>query len=207
MNNSPKPQALDFKHTSSLRNSMKQKIASIIAFLVLLSLSQAKAQYESNPLADKAWVNFSNGFNTGDHISWQTALSYSKRSDVLIMGYRLSYSQELIEAENDSVLSPKNKLLEAGIMWGEGYGGENWYVSLSGGMGLNVRIVGDDIEDTDKTETITAVTIGVPVQLEAGVLLTKNWGINLTGVANWNFREPYVGAHLGFFYRLSKKKK
>lgn len=195
------------KHTSSLRSYMKIKASHIIFLVTSLISFRMHGQYESNPLADKAWVNFSNGFNTGDNFSWQSAISYSKRSDVLIMGYRLSYSQELFEADNDSVFSPKNRLLEAGIMWGEGYGGKNWYVSLSGGMGLNVRIVGDDIEDTNETETITAVTIGVPVQLEAGALMGQNWGINITGVANWNFREPYVGAHLGFFYRPSKKKK
>lgn len=184
-------------------------IAAKIALVLVLTTSAVElcAQYESNPLADKAWYNFSNGLNTGDNISWQSSISYSKRSDVLIMGYRLAFSQELIEAENDSVFSPKNRLLELGILWGEGYGGERWYGCLSGGMGLNIRFVGDDIEDTNDTELITAVSIGVPVQLEIGVLLGRNWGINATGVANWNFREPYVGAHLGVFYRPILKKK
>jgi hypothetical protein len=56
-----------------------------------------------------------------------------------------------------------------------------------------------DYED----EYITGLTLGVPVQIEAGVLLGKKSGLSLIGMGNWNFREPYLGAQLAFYHLLS----
>ena len=179
----------------------------LLIFLVFFFSNLAFGQYKSNPLANKEWLNSSLGANTADNISWQMAATYSKRSDVLITAVRLGYSQEFIESAADSVTSKKNKIIEAGMMWGEGYGGEHWYASIAGGMGLNVRRYADDIEDTTLVRVLTGVTIGVPVQLELGLLFNENWGASATALANWNFRQPYVGLHVGVVYRPSKKKK
>lgn len=176
------------------------------AFLLVLATSSAMAQYSENPMTNRRWVNLSNGVNTADNLSWQTALTYSKRSDVLMSAVRLGYTQELIEGADDSVTVSKNKIIELGMMWGEAFGGNKWYISASAGMGLNVRIYGDDIEDTTAFRTVTGVTIGVPVQIEAGFFINDKWGLNATGVANWNFRQPYVGAHFGVIYRFKKSK-
>lgn len=176
------------------------------AFLLVLATSSAMAQYSENPMTNRRWVNLSNGVNTADNLSWQTALTYSKRSDVLMSAVRLGYTQELIEGADDSVTVSKNKIIELGMMWGEAFGGNKWYISASAGMGLNVRIYGDDIEDTTAFRTVTGVTIGVPVQIEAGFFINDKWGLNATGVANWNFRQPYVGAHFGVIYRFKNSK-
>ena len=176
------------------------------AFLLIGTAQTAKAQYSENPMTNRRWINFSNGVNTADNLSWQTALTYSKRSDVLMSSARLGYSQELIEGADDSVTFNKNKIIELGMMWGEAFGGNKWYVSAAAGMGLNVRIYGDDIEDTTAFRTVTGLTIGVPVQIEAGFFINENWGLNATGVANWNFRQPYFGGHLGVIYRFKKSK-
>lgn len=178
----------------------------ILLALLLLLFPDIQAQYSENPLKERQWLNFSNGLNTADHYSWQSALTYSKRSDVLITSIRFGYSQELFESVKDSVTDMKNKIIEAGMMWGEGFGGEHWYVTATAGMGLNLRIYGDDDEDTQLTRSITGVTIGVPVQIEAGILFNDNWGMNSTILANWNFRQPYVGLHAGIVYRFKKKK-
>ncbi|MFZ4785348.1 MAG: DUF2715 domain-containing protein [Flavobacteriales bacterium] len=174
--------------------------------LLLSLITNIQAQYAENPLKERQWLNFSNGINTADHFSWQSALTYSKRSDVLMTSIRMGYSQELFESAKDSVTDMKNKIFEAGMMWGEGFGGEHWYVSATAGMGLNLRIYGDDDEDTKLTRSITGLTIGVPVQLEAGILFNDRWGMNSTILANWNFRQPYVGLHVGMVYRFKKKK-
>lgn len=181
--------------------------APIIISLILLISGHLSAQYEKNPLIGKRWVNVSGGLHTGDHISWQAAATASLRSDILVSSARLAYSQELMEAPNDSVLSPKNRLLEAGLMWGEGYAGKKWYVSFAGGMGVNIRFFADDDDNSEEIRRLTAITIGVPVQVEMGAFLTESFGISLNGVGNWNFREPYFGAHIGFFYRLNTRKK
>lgn len=164
-------------------------------------------QYEDNPLKDKQWSTLSLGANTADNISYQVLLSHSMRSETVITSFRLAYNQELFSSNNDSVTSFKNKSVELGMMWGDGFGGDKWYMSLNGGMGLNIRRYGDDVEDTTLVRRLTGVTIGVPVQLEAGAFITNEWGIVFCGVANWNFRQPYVGATLGVVYRPKRKKK
>ncbi len=191
-----------------MKPTMKKIFNILIAIALLLmgSIQSAKAQYSENPMTNRRWVNFSNGVNTADNLSWQTALTYSKRSDILMSSARFGYSQELIEGPNDSVTVSKNKIIELGMMWGEAFGGNKWYISAAAGMGLNVRIYGDDIEDTTAFRTVTGVTIGVPLQIEAGFFINDNWGLNATGVANWNFRQPYVGAHFGIVYRFKKSK-
>jgi hypothetical protein len=191
-----------------MKPTMNKKINILIAsaFLLIGTAQTAKAQYSENPMTNRRWINFSNGVNTADNLSWQTALTYSKRSDVLMSSARLAYSQELIEGANDSVTFNKNKIIELGMMWGEAFGGNKWYISAAAGMGLNVRIYGDDIEDTTAFRTVTGLTIGVPVQIEAGFFINENWGVNATGVANWNFRQPYFGGHFGVIYRFKKSK-
>lgn len=175
----------------------------LLVFFTLLCVA-SYGQYTSNPLKDKRWFNVSAGLTNMDNISWMASASVSMRTDVLITSGRVAYSQELFEADNDSVLSPKNKLVELGLMWGEGYGGDKWYVSLVGGMGLNLRMYADDDDNTPEIRKLTAVTIGVPVQLELGAFITDQLGISINGVANWNFREPYFGGHIGCFYRFKK---
>lgn len=176
----------------------------LLIFVFAITTAALHAQYTSNPLKDKKWINVSAGLTNMDNVSWMGSASASLRTDVLITSGRIAYSQELFEADNDSVLSPKNRLIEMGLMWGEGYAGKNWYVSLVGGMGLNLRLYADDDDNTPEIRRLTAVTIGVPVQLEAGVFFTEQIGLSINGVANWNFRRPYVGAHIGCFYRFKK---
>lgn len=177
----------------------------ILFVLFTITYCTAVAQYTTNPLAEKKWVNVAAGLSNMDNISWNVGATASFRGDVIIMSARLAYSQELIEAANDSVFSPKNRLLELGMMWGEGYGGKNWYVSAVGGMGLNVRFFGDDEEDSDAVRRLAAVTIGVPLQIEFGIFMTDNIALTFNGIANWNFREPYAGGQMGVTYRVKKK--
>ena len=166
--------------------------------------SQSCAQYEDNPLKGKEWFSLSGGLNTMDHISWQTAGTFSSRGETVLTQARIAYGQELIEAANDTFTMRKNRLLEAGLLWGDGYGGKKWYVSGAVGFGFNVRMFCTKKEYEEVY--ITKFTLGIPLQIEAGVFVSKNIGINFVAIGNWNFRAPYGGVHLGVFYRLNKSK-
>jgi len=178
----------------------------ILFALLCLGLVQAHAQYEKNPLVESQWLSISGGLNTADYRSWQAMASYSYRSDIMLTQYRLAISQELIEGPNDSIFYKKNRIIETGILWGDAYTKKKWYISGGLGMGLNIRMYGDTaIQNDSAFRYITAVTIGIPAQLETGFWISPNAGIGASIVANWNFRQPYVGAHLHFIYRFRKK--
>lgn len=187
---------------------VQQSYIKLLIFIILIAFSAlGKSQYESNPLEGKQWGVFSLGGNTADFNSYQIHASYSKRSDFIITSGRLAYNQELFSATNDSVLSFKNKSFEIGMLWGEGYGGKNWYFAASIGMGLNIRRYGDDLEDTTAIRKLTGVTIGIPAQIELGAFFNDQWGTVLMANGNWNFRQPYIGLNVGVVYRPKKAKK
>jgi hypothetical protein len=180
----------------------------LLSFLIGCFLSgYCQAQLRENPLKDSKWLTLSGGANTADHISWQSGVSYSFRGETLLTQMRLMYSQELIEGADDSVFVYKNRLAEYGIMWGDGWGGRNWYVSGSIGMGINLRMYGDSALQNEGTfRYLTALTIGVPAQAELGAWLSPSLGVNLMLLGNWNFRQPYLGVHAGMLYRFKKGK-
>lgn len=174
--------------------------------LLWISCLSAYAQYEKNPLEEAQWLSISGGMNTADYRSWQGMATYSYRSDVMLTQYRLGFSQELMEGPSDSIFYKKNRIIEAGILWGDAFTKKNWYISGGLGMGLNIRMYGDSAVQSDSSfRYLTAVTIGIPAQIETGFWISPNAGIGASVIANWNFRQPYVGAHLHFVYRFRKK--
>jgi len=174
---------------------------SVTAILLLMSLSLS-AQYSDNPLRGKRWYNVGAGLNTADYWSWQGMLSYSKRGEGSLVQTRFAFTQELWIAPNDSCTEKHNKLFELGLMWGDGWGGKRWYATGSVGFGFNMRMYCR--KNGYANEYITGLTLGVPLQIEAGVLLGKQSGISLIGTGNWNFRQPYLGAQLAFYRMLNK---
>lgn len=174
----------------------------LLVLLATLSILASHAQYEENPLKGKKWLTLSGGLSTADHISWQVACTGSSRGETMITQARLAYSQEFIEGRDDSATFRKNRILEAGLMWGDGWRTRKWYVNGSLGFGFNIRMYEDDglYEDF---RYLTAVTIGVPAQIEAGAIIGKKWGLGIVVLGNWNFRQPYVATHLGFVYRIN----
>ena len=160
------------------------------------------AQYSDNPLRGSRWMSLSSGMNTSDNWAWQAMLTYSKRGEGSLVQARVGYTQELWLTEIDSCPEHRNKLVELGVLWGDGWGGKSWYVTGSVGFGFNVRRFCS--RDGYENEVLTGLTLGVPFQVEAGLRLGKRSGLSLIGIGNWNFREPYAGAHLAYIRRLSK---
>jgi len=161
-----------------------------------------KAQYSDNPLRGKRWYSVGAGINSSDYWSWQGMFSYSKRGETSLVQARVAFTQELWIASNDSCTEKHNKLIELGVLWGDGWGGKHWYATGSVGFGFNVRMY---CRPADYGyEYITGLTLGVPFQIEAGVLLGKKSGLSLIGVGNWNFREPYLGAQLALYRMLTQ---
>jgi hypothetical protein len=169
--------------------------------LTFLVCTDAKAQYEDNPLKGRKWFSVTGGVNTADYLSWQGLASFSSRGETVLTQARLGYSQELIKAPGDSCRDNMNRLSEAGLLWGDGWGKKNWFVTGAIGFGLNVRMYCD--HGAYENRYLTAVTLGVPAQVEFGLQLSKQIGIELLLSGNWNFRAPYGGVHIGIFYRLS----
>lgn len=173
-------------------------------FLVIVLLQHVAAgQYEDNPLKGKKWLTISTGLNGMDYLSWQGMASYSMRGETVLTQFRMAYSQELIKASNDSATYRLNRLSELGLMWGDGWSGKKWYVTGAAGFGLNVRMFARRTIYED--QYLTAVTLGIPFQIELGTLITPRFGMNLLCSANLNFRAPYVGGQLGAFWRMKKK--
>ncbi len=173
-----------------------------LIFVLLASTSAGIGQYEDNPLRNSKWFSVGGGMNTSDYWSWQGMVSYSKRGESSLLQTRIAFTQELFEAPNDSCTDTKNKLSELGVLWGDGWAGRSWYVTGAVGFGFNVR---QYCRKADyENEYITGLTLGVPFQVEAGVYFGKYSGISLIAVGNWNFREPYAGAHLAYTRRLKK---
>lgn len=161
-------------------------------------------QYTDNPLKGQRWLNVAGGLGTMDHISWGVGGTYSKRGETLLTQVKLAYNQEFIESANDSCTSRKNRLVESGIMWGDGYAWKNGYVTGSLGFGFNVRYYCDDGDFEDRY--ISALTVGLPAQIEAGFYIGKHWTAGVVLVGNWNLRAPYLAPYLGVGYRLKKIK-
>lgn len=158
------------------------------------------SQIEENPLKGKTWFNAGTGLTNMDNVSWQAFGSVAKRGETLTTQFRMAYSQEFIESTMDTCTERKNKLAEMGILWGDGWGGRKWYAHGSIGFGLNMRFYCDDADYGYRY--LTAITIGVPAQIELGAMIDPHLGIALVGTGNWNFRAPYAGGTLGIFYRL-----
>jgi hypothetical protein len=89
-------------------------------------------------------------------------------------------------------------------MWGDGYAWKNGYVTGSLGFGFNVRYYCDDGDFEDRY--ISALTVGLPAQIEAGFYIGKHWTAGVVLVGNWNLRAPYLAPYLGVGYRLKKIK-
>ncbi len=158
------------------------------------------AQYEDSPLKGERWATISGGITSMDYLSWQGMGSISIRGESVLTQIRLGYSQELIQPKVDSCVGRINRLTEIGLLWGDGWATKRWYATASIGFGLNMRMFCSHKLYEDRY--ITAMTIGVPAQIEFGVYINNSIGINLVGVGNWNFRAPYAGGHVGVFYRL-----
>jgi hypothetical protein len=173
----------------------------MVWFFSLGSASFAWSQYDQNPLQGKRWATLGAGLNTADNVSWQTMLSYSKRGETMLTQVRLGYSQEFIESKDDTCTERKNRIIETGVLWGDGWAGRKWYITGAVGFGLNVRMYCADA-DYGGFRYLTAVTIGVPASIECGFMATKDWGLGIQVVGNWNFRQPYIGGQLAWHYRF-----
>jgi hypothetical protein len=177
-----------------------QYIKFLFALVVVLTLSsEICAQYSDNPLRGRKWYTAGAGLNSSDYWSWQTAFTYSKRGEGSLVQARMAYTQELWMAPDDSCTDRHNRLTELAVLWGDGWAGKRWYATGSIGFGFNMRMYCRKADY--ENEYITGLTLGVPIQIEAGVLLGKKSGLSLIGMGNWNFREPYLGGQLAF-YRL-----
>lgn len=178
------------------------KISVFISICVAVCTDGVWAQYEDNPLRGKRWWTIAGGINTADYWSWQGMVSYSKRGESSLIQTRVAFTQELWMSADDSCTERRNKLSEFGVLWGDGWGGKRWYATGSVGFGFNVR---QFCRKADyENEFVTGITLGVPFQIEAGLRFGKYSGIGLVGVGNWNFREPYLGAHLAYIRYLGK---
>ncbi len=173
-----------------------------LAIFFLMALTTiVNAQYADNPLKGKTWATLSAGLNTADNISWQTAIAANMRGETMITQMRVAYSQEFIEADDDSCFLKKNKIIELGLLWGDGWAGRRWFVTGTLGFGLNIRRFCSEPDVAMASNYISAVTLGIPAHVEFGVMANAHWGITIAILGNWNFRQPYAGAHLGLTYR------
>ncbi len=182
-----------------VNQQVKQWVVGLLAMMLPSAL--LLGQYSDNPLRGKRWYTIGAGINSSDYWSWQTAMTYSKRGDGSLVQARVAFTQELWMAADDSCTDRHNRLTELGILWGDGWAGKRWYATGSIGFGFNMRMYCRKADY--ENEYITGLTLGVPVQIEAGVLLGKKSGLSLIGMGNWNFREPYLGAQLAFYHLLS----
>ena len=172
--------------------------------LLLFFPKELNAQYSDNPLKGKRWLSFGAGVNTADYYSWQGLASYSKKGENSLVQTRVAYTQELLFSPEDSCTSKINRLSEFAVLWGDGWGGKNWFITGAVGFGFNVRMFCR--RTTYEDQYITSITAGVPVQVELGVHIGKKFAIGLIGTGNWNFRESYAGINLAYYYSLNKKK-
>lgn len=188
----------------SERQNNEQRMNGVGKFLFILfccsAVNTVSGQYEDSPLKGKKWATLSVGVNSADFLCWQGMGTFSSRGETVLTQLRLGYSQELLIASNDSCTEKRNRLSEIGLLWGDGWGGKKWYVTAAVGFGMNVRMYCDHGQYENRY--LTAVTLGVPAQIELGLMINKNIGVNMVGVGNWNFRAPYFGGHLGFVYRF-----
>jgi hypothetical protein len=176
----------------------------VILISVILACTDTHAQYTDNPLKGQRWFTVAGGLGNMDYISWGAGGSYSKRGETLLTQVKLAYSQEFIESPEDTCTSRKNRLAESGILWGDGYSWKHGYITGALGFGFNVRFYCDQGDFEDRY--LSALTVGLPAQIEAGFYIGKQWSAGLVLVANWNLRAPYAAAHIGVGYRLKKQR-
>ena len=181
------------------------KLLLALTFLACACIStRTAAQYEANALANKSWFSLAGGVNNFDYWSWNTQFSYSHRSDFLLTQYRASFTQELIQSKKDTCTMHKEKHMELGVLWGDGFATKRVYFTATAGMALMIKHYCKALP-YDKEAYVTGVTFGIPVQVEFGIMISKQAAINIMAIGNWNFHDPYYGALLGFTYRLKRK--
>ncbi|MDZ4823573.1 MAG: hypothetical protein SH856_08945 [Flavobacteriales bacterium] len=171
---------------------LRSAFCALAFFLFAESIS---AQAKANLLKGKQWWLAGAGVSNADYQSYMVGGTFSKRSDYIITSYRMYFSQELVAGPHDSCTVSKSRNLEAGLLWGDALAGKKGYLSATAGMGLNHRWYCDD-GDPGEFRKVTRLTIGVPIQLDAGINLSGNMKLGIAVVANWNFLEPYVGSLL-----------
>ena len=185
-------------------SAMKLRRLATLLFLVCISFL-VQAQYTTNPMLNTAWTSFGLGANSSDNFSYQLFASKSTFEETVSSTVRAAYSQELFEGQDDSIFFRKNRSLEVGVLWGQVWGKNNMFLAASAGMGVTLRLYGDSaLQVIDQFVYKAGVTIGVPAQIEMGYL-SKNGGLSLMLVGNWNFREPYYGAVVCYTRKLSMK--
>ena len=185
-------------------SGMKLRRLAPLLFLVCISLV-VQAQYTTNPMLNTRWTSFGLGANSTDNFSYQLFASKSTFEETVSTTVRAAYSQELFEGQDDSIFFRKNRSLEVGVLWGQVWGRNNLFLAASAGMGVTLRLYGDSaLQVIDQFVYKAGVTIGVPAQIEMGYL-SKNGGLSLMLVGNWNFREPYYGAVVCYTRKLSLK--
>ena len=185
-------------------SAMKLRRLAPLLFLVCISFV-VQAQYTTNPMLNTAWTSFGLGANSSDNFSYQLFASKSTFEETVSTTVRAAYSQELFEGQDDSIFFRKNRSLEVGVLWGQVWGRNNLFLAASAGMGVTLRLYGDSaLQVIDQFVYKAGVTIGVPAQIEMGYL-SKNGGLSLMLVGNWNFREPYYGAVVCYTRKLSLK--
>lgn len=183
---------------------MKLRRLAPLLFLVCISLV-VQAQYTTNPMLNTRWTSFGLGANSSDNFSYQLFASKSTFEETVSTTVRAAYSQELLDGQDDSIFFRKNRSLEVGVLWGQVWGRNNLFLAASAGMGVTLRLYGDSaLQVIDQFVYKAGVTIGVPAQIEMGYL-SKNGGLSLMLVGNWNFREPYYGAVVCYTRKLSLK--
>jgi hypothetical protein len=182
------------------------KLRRLAPLLILVCISfLVQAQYTTNPMLNTRWTSFGLGANSSDYFSYQLFASKSTFEETVSTTVRAAYSQELFEGQDDSIFFRKNRSLEVGVLWGQVWGKNNMFLAASAGMGVTLRLYGDSaLQVIDQFVYKAGVTIGVPAQIEMGYL-SKNGGLSLMLVGNWNFREPYYGAVVCYTRKLSMK--
>lgn len=177
----------------------------VLLCLALFTEVSSFAQPEPNPLKDRRWRGGGVGMHSGDHLSYSAMAWQARRSDDIVTGFRLGYSQELITGPKDSCTVSRSRSIEGGIMWGDGYGNDKYYLSAMAGMGLMQRWYCDD-DDPGEFIKKSRLTIGVPFQAEAGVSLSGDLRLGVALIANWNFLEPYAGGLISLTWWANEKR-
>ncbi len=177
----------------------------VLLCLSLFTEMSSFAQPAPNPLKDKRWRGGGVGVHSGDYLSYSAMAWQARRSDQIVTGFRLGYSQELITGPKDSCTVSRSRSIEGGIMWGDGYGNDKYYLSAMAGMGLMQRWYCDD-DDPGEFIKKSRLTIGVPFQAEAGVSLSGDLRLGIALIANWNFLEPYAGGLISLTWWANDKR-
>ncbi|MFM7769796.1 MAG: hypothetical protein ACKO8Q_04500 [Bacteroidota bacterium] len=190
-----------------MRKTHKFLFFLITFFIFQFSFLEGHSQYAKNLLQEKCWWNYGAGATTADNISYQLFASRTNFGELVSTTTRYAYSQEFIEGKDDSIFFRKNRNLEFGVLWGNGWAHKNIYLHVAAGMGLNVRLFGDSAQQViNEFDYKVGMTIGVPAQIELGYN-KKTHGVSLLLTGNWNFREPYLGALICYTRRFKPKSK